>query len=120
MRLDKKKKLVQKRRWRIRKKISGTAQRPRLSVRFSEKHIYAQCIDDEEGKTLLASSTLAKDLKDQGLKPNVAGAAQMGKHFGEKAKASGMNALIFDRGGRRFHGCVKAFADAVRETGLNF
>ena len=120
MRLDKKQKLVQKRRWRIRSKIKGTAERPRLSIHFSGQHIYAQCINDDEGKTLIATTTLQKDLKSENIKPNVAGAVIVGKALGKKAKAAGLSAIVFDRGGRRYHGVVKAFADAVREEGLKF
>ncbi len=120
MKLDKKKELLQKRRWRIRKKVSGTTERPRLSVHFSNKHIYAQCIDDEAGKTLLYVSSLDKDLRDQNLRATVTGATELGKMIGERAKAAGTERVVFDRGGRRYHGCVKAFADAAREAGLNF
>ncbi len=120
MNIFKKLDLLQKRRWRIRKTIKGTQERPRLSVHFSNKHVYAQCIDDETGRTLASVSSLAKDLRDQKLKANQASAVILGKLLGEKAKAAGISALVFDRGGRRYHGCVKAFADAVREAGLQF
>lgn len=120
MRLLKKKILVRKRRFRVRKKLRGTAERPRLSVHFSGKHIYAQCIDDENGKTLASSSTLAKDLRSEGLKANVESAAKLGAIFGEAAKAAKVEKVIFDRGERRYHGAVKAFAEAVRETGIQF
>ena len=120
MNLKKKKELLQKRRWRIRKKVRGTAERPRLSVRFTNKHIYAQCIDDVEGKTLVYLSSLSKDVADAKLHANVEGAAELGKRFGEKAKSSGVERVVFDRGGRLYHGCVKAFADATREAGLEF
>lgn len=120
MRLDKKQKLIQKRRWRIRNKIKGTAERPRLTIRFSGQHIYAQCINDDEGNTLVSASTTEKDLKAQKIKPNVSGATTIGKAFGQKAKAAGVSAIVFDRAGRRYHGAVKAFADAVREEGLKF
>jgi large subunit ribosomal protein L18 len=120
MNLQKKAELRQKRRWRIRKKVVGDAARPRLSVHFSNKHIYAQAIDDEQGATLVFVSTLGKELRDQKLKANVAGAASLGKAFGEKAKAAGIGQVVFDRNGRKYHGCVKTFADAAREAGLDF
>ncbi len=120
MKLEKKKELLQKRRWRIRKKVVGSAERPRLTVHFSNKHIYAQCIDDASGKTLVYLSTNGKDLIDQKLRPNIAGATKLGKVVGEKAKGAGIETVVFDRGGRLYHGCVKAFADAAREAGLKF
>ena len=122
MRLDKKQKLLQKRRWRIRKKVVGTALRPRLSLKLTHQHIYAQCIDDEAGKTLVAVTTLSKKAaKDKSsIRPNVEGATQLGKTFGEKALKAGVQMLVFDRGGRRYHGTVKAFADAVRAAGVSF
>ena len=85
MKLKKKKQLLQKRRWRIRKKVSGDSNRPRLAVRFSQKHIHAQCIDDLVGHTLAYLSTVAKDAK--GNLPNIEGATAFGKLFGEKAKS---------------------------------
>lgn len=113
-------KLLQRRRWRIRKKVAGTAQRPRLSVRFTNKHIYAQCIDDAEGRTLVFLSSLDKDLRSQKLAANLKGAESLGKAFGEKAKAAGIESVVFDRNGRAYHGCIKVFADSVRASGLNF
>jgi len=110
----------QKRRWRIRKKATGTALRPRLTVTFTNQHIHAQIIDDEAQKTLVSASTLAKDVRDDKLKPNVEGSSKLGKMLGEKAKGAGIEKVVFDRAGRRYHGCVKAFADAAREAGLNF
>ena len=120
MKIQKKRELAQKRRWRIRKKVAGTEERPRLSVHFSNKHIYAQAINDDEGKTLVFVSTLGKELREQGLKANNAGASALGKSFGEKAKESGISQVVFDRNGRQYHGCVKTFADAAREAGLQF
>lgn len=110
----------QKRRWRIRKRAIGTTERPRLVVTFTNLHIHAQCIDDRSQCTLASASTLGKDVRDQNLKANVAGAAAIGKAIGERAKAAGVEKVVFDRAGRRYHGCVKAFADAAREAGLNF
>ena len=115
----KKKVLEQKRRWRLRRKIAGTSERPRLSLCLSNKHVYAQCIDDTAGKTLAAVCTTSKDLKGEKLLPNVAGAQVVGTKMGEKLKAAGISAVVFDRGARRYHGAVKSFADAVRATGIN-
>lgn len=115
MNLKKKKKIVAKRRLRIRKKISGTLERPRLTVHFSNKHIYAQCINDLEGKTLCSLSTLSKDFKSKAANPNTGTAQALGKDFGQKIKALGFEKVVFDRNGRSFHGTVKAFADAARE-----
>ena len=113
-----KKKLAQNRRWRIRRKISGTAERPRLSLRLSNQHIYAQCVDDEAGRTIVYLSSLSKEVANEGLKPNAAGAVELGKRFAAKAREAGIEAVVFDRGGRLYHGVVKAFADTVRENGL--
>ena len=120
MKLATKKKLLQNRRWRIRKRVRGTAARPRLTVYLSNKHIYAQCIDDDAGKTLVFLSSLGKDLKAENLRPNVEGATALGKKIAEAAKAAGIEAVVFDRNGRLYHGVVKAFAEACREGGLKF
>jgi len=120
MKLAKKQLLAQKRHWRLRRKISGTAERPRLSVAFTHKHIYAQAVNDVTGTTLAYVSSLGKDLRAQGLKANVAGAAALGKVFAAQAVAAGITQVVFDRGTRRYHGSVKAFADAAREGGLKF
>jgi large subunit ribosomal protein L18 len=122
---DKKKdkqKRLERRKWSLRSKLSGTAERPRLSVFRSDKHIYAQVIDDLAGKTLVAvASTTAEargaDLKNGG---NVAAAKAIGKAIAEKAKAAGITKVAFDRGGRQYHGRIKALADAAREGGLQF
>ncbi len=120
MKLETKKNLEQKRHWRVRRKVRGTAERPRLSVCFSNKHIYAQCIDDKLSKTLVALCTTSKELNGEKLLPNMAGSKVLGEKFGAKLKSVGIEAVVFDRGSRRYHGCVKAFADAVRSTGINF
>jgi large subunit ribosomal protein L18 len=112
--------LLQKRKWRIRKTVAGTAARPRLSVKFSGKHIYAQAVDDEAGKTLVFLSTLDPEVRKDKVKGNVNGAKSLGSSFAAKAKAAGVNAVAFDRNGRRYHGRVKTFADAAREGGLQF
>lgn len=109
----------QRRRWHIRKKISGTAERPRLCVFRSSKHIYAQLIDDEAGKTLVAASTVEKSA--EGTKSStVEGAALVGKLVAEKAVKAGISKVVFDRSGYKFHGRVKSLADAARENGLQF
>jgi large subunit ribosomal protein L18 len=112
--------LLQKRKWRIRKTVAGTAARPRLSVKFSGKHIYAQAVDDEAGKTLVFLSTLDPEVRKGNVKGNVNGAKSLGSTFAAKAKAAGVSAVVFDRNGRRYHGRVKTFADAAREGGLQF
>ena len=112
--------LRQKRIWRIRKKVSGTAERPRLCVSFTNKHVYAQAIDDVNGKTLVQVSSLSKDLKGESLSSNRESAVRLGKSFAEKAKAAKIEAMVFDRHGRPYHGRVKEFADAVREGGIKF
>lgn len=120
MKLFEKKRLEQKRRYRIRKKINGTAERPRLSLCLTNKHIYAQCIDDVCGNTICMMSSLTKDLRERHLKPNVGGSVEFGKVFGEFIKSRGITSVVFDRAGRAYHGCVKGFADAVREQGIEF
>lgn len=112
--------LLQKRKWRIRKKITGSAERPRLSVKFSSKHIYAQAINDDAGTTSVYVSSLAPDLRKQKMTSNLAGAKALGTAFAEKAKAVGITKVVFDRNGRPYHGKVKVFADAAREAGLVF
>jgi large subunit ribosomal protein L18 len=93
---------------------------PRLSVHRSSKHIYAQVIDDNAGRTVAAASTLDNDIKFDGGTSNAAAAAAVGKLVAERAKANGVEVVVFDRGGYIFHGRVKALADAAREAGLKF
>jgi large subunit ribosomal protein L18 len=112
--------LLQKRKWRIRKKVVGTAERPRLSVKFSSKHVYAQAINDDSSSTLVFVSSLDPELRKQNLKANVASAKVLGAAFAAKAQIAGINTVVFDRNGRPYHGKVKVFADAVREAGLKF
>jgi large subunit ribosomal protein L18 len=107
---------------RIRKKLQGTAERPRLNVYRSLNHIYVQVIDDLNGKTLVAAST-AEGKKAEGHKRtggNVASAKAVGKTIAERAKAKGVTKVVFDRGGYLYHGRVKALAEAAREAGLQF
>jgi large subunit ribosomal protein L18 len=120
MKIKNTKELAARRRLRVRHKIQGTAARPRLTVRFSQKHIYAQIIDDRAGRTLAAASSLAKDVRDQKVRTNVKGATMLGQRVAEVAKAAGVSAVVFDRGSRRYHGCIKVFADAARAGGLKF
>lgn len=103
---------------RIRKKVSGTAERPRLAVFRSLNHIYAQVIDDVNGKTLAAASTTEKDLKGT-TGGNIEAAQKVGKTVAERAIAAGVSNVVFDRGGYLYHGRVKALLDATREAGLN-
>jgi large subunit ribosomal protein L18 len=112
--------LLQKRRWRIRKKVNGTSARPRLTVRFSARHIYAQAVDDETGSTLVFLSSLDPALRKRKLQANLAGARELGSAFAAKAKAAGLASVVFDRNGALYHGKVKTFADAAREGGLVF
>lgn len=110
-----------KRRQRIRRKISGSETRPRLSVFRSTRHIYAQIIDDGKGQTLVAASTLSGELKDKlsGLKKADA-AKEVGKLLAAKAREKGIAQVVFDRNGFIYHGRVKAVADSCRENGLEF
>jgi large subunit ribosomal protein L18 len=120
MRPEKKRKLLQRRRWRIRKTINGTAERPRMSVRFTGKNIYVQFIDDAAGKTLAAASTLHKDVAGADkMGANVASAEKIGKVAAERALAAGISQVVFDRSGARYHGKVKAVAEAARTAGLS-
>jgi large subunit ribosomal protein L18 len=105
----------------IRKKINGTSDRPRLTVFRSLTNVYAQIIDDEKGLTLVAASTMGKDLRDQiGYGGNVEAARIVGKALAEKAKARNIDHVRFDRNGYRYHGRVRALAEAAREAGLRF
>ena len=113
-------KLLQKRKWRIRKKVTGTAVRPRLSVKFSGKHIYAQLVNDDAGATLVFLSTLDPAVRKANVKGNLSGAKTLGVSFAARAKAAGIASVVFDRNGRPYHGRVKIFAEAAREGGLQF
>jgi large subunit ribosomal protein L18 len=102
---------------RIRRKVRGTAERPRLAVNFSNRNVFAQVIDDDKGQTLCSASTLVKG----GLsRANVETATKIGELIAERAQALGVSAVVFDRGGFIFHGKVKALADAARAKGLKF
>lgn len=120
-RLQKKYESLQRRKARVRIKVKGTPERPRLSVCRSLKHLRVQVIDDSVGRTLAAASTQEKGLLE-GLSgtANLAAAVAVGKAIAERALAAGVSTVVFDRGGRPFHGRIKALADAAREAGLQF
>lgn len=117
--LDDKRRLAQNRKWRVRSVVKGTAARPRLTLKLTNVNIHAQVIDDVVGKTLAAISTVKK-AKGEKILPNVAGCTKFGEEFGTQLKKAGISQVVFDRNGRRYHGTVKAFADAVRKAGVNF
>ena len=121
MQNSKKKKLRQLRKWRIRKKVSGTSERPRMSVTFSNEHIYVQFIDDSKGLTMASASTRHKSTPDRDqLAANVESAKKIGAIAAASAKSRGISKIVFDRNGALYHGKVKALADAAREAGLQF
>ncbi|MFT3836264.1 MAG: 50S ribosomal protein L18 [Myxococcaceae bacterium] len=105
---------------RIRKKLAGTSERPRLSIYKSLKHLYAQVIDDSSGKTLAFASSLSKELKGKDEGDKKADAKRVGALIAEKCKAAGVTAVVFDRNGFPYHGRVAAAADGAREAGLQF
>ncbi len=106
---------------RLRKKVSGTSERPRLAVHFSERHITAQVIDDTAGKTVVSVHTTEPELRsDKTSRANVTTAAKVGKLVAERGAAKQIKKVVFDRGGFKYHGKVKALADAAREAGLEF
>ncbi|MBL8024286.1 MAG: 50S ribosomal protein L18 [Elusimicrobia bacterium] len=109
------------RRLRVRRKIHGTAVKPRLSVYRAQKHMYAQLVDDSAGRTLAAASSLLSDLK-KSLKTgaNIEAARKVGETIAEKAKGLNISGVVFDRGGRAYHGRIKAVADGARSAGLHF
>jgi large subunit ribosomal protein L18 len=110
-----------KRHLRVRKKINGTIARPRLSVFRSSKHMYAQLIDDINGVTIAAASTMDKELTESvGNGGNVEAAKKVGELIAARAKAKGVSAVVFDRGGYLYHGRIQALAEAAREAGLEF
>ena len=112
-----------RRKKRVRKKIKGTPESPRLTVFKTAKHIYAQIIDDSAGRTLVTASTVAKDLNskaNKGIGGNIKGAVLVGEAIGKKGRKGGIKRVVFDRNGFLYHGRVKALADAARENGLEF
>jgi large subunit ribosomal protein L18 len=121
MRPEAKKRLCQLRHWRIRKKVEGTAARPRMAVKFTNEHIYVQFIDDAKGVTLASTSTRSKAIENRDkLAANKASAKTLGKIAADAAKAKGIQSVVFDRAGAKYHGKVKELADAAREAGLKF
>jgi large subunit ribosomal protein L18 len=102
---------------RVRRKVQGTTERPRLAVYFSHRNVTAQVIDDSVGRTLVAASTMKKGTNTVA---NITNAQTIGKAIAEKAKAANITSVVFDRGGHKYHGKVKALADAAREAGLQF
>ncbi len=109
-----------KRHSRIRKRVSGTSERPRLCIAKTLRHLYAQIIDDEARITLVQASTLESALRGDIHGANVAAAEKLGAVLAERAKAGGVSSVVFDRGGHVYHGVVKAFAEACRKGGLQF
>ena len=120
MRTEYKHRLAQLRHWRVRKTVTGTAARPRMSVKFTGQHIYVQFIDDVVGKTLVAVGTRDKVAPTEVKGANAANAVLTGKRAAAAAKDKGIESVVFDRGASRYHGKVKALADAARESGLKF
>jgi large subunit ribosomal protein L18 len=110
----------QQRHFRVRKKLTGTTERPRLNVYRSNKNIAVQIIDDTKGHTLAAASSTDASLRGSTKGGNLAGAQAVGKLIAEKAQAAGITKVVFDRGGYLYHGRIKALADAAREGGLDF
>ena len=117
---QKKAELRKRRHYRVRKRVQGTAARPRLAVFRSSAHISAQIIDDRAGKTLAAAATVEPDVKSSGGTGNKDAAATVGRLLAERAKAAGVTTVVFDRGGFLYHGRVAALADAARAAGLEF
>jgi large subunit ribosomal protein L18 len=113
---------LERRQFRTRKNIFGEPERPRLSVFRSDKHIYAQLIDDYAGKTLVSVASTSADIRGAELKNggNIAAAQKVGQTIAERAKSMGITKVAFDRGGRMYHGRIKALADAARKGGLKF
>jgi large subunit ribosomal protein L18 len=105
---------------RIRKKVSGTAERPRFCVSITTNHIYCQFIDDVTGRTLVNTSSLSAQFKAENARPNMDGAALLGKLAAEAAKAANVTEVVFDRSGYKYHGRIKAIAEAARANGLKF
>ncbi len=111
---------VVKRHKRLRKKVSGTSDRPRLCIAKTLRHLYVQIIDDEARITLLQASTLEPALREELRGSNIATAKKLGAILAERAKDKGVTSVVFDRGGHVYHGVIKAFADACRKGGLQF
>lgn len=114
------KELTRRRHARIRRRVFGTPERPRLAVFRSNQHIYAQIIDDTAHHTLVAASTLEAEIKSKGDTSTQEGASAVGQLLAERAKEKGISQVVFDRGGKLYHGRIAALADAAREAGLSF
>ncbi len=115
------KELKERRHGRIRKRVFGNSKRPRLCVFKSLNHIYAQIIDDSKGQTIVSASTLDKEIRElPGNKSNINFAKKVGELIAERASKAGITKVVFDRAGYKYHGCIKALADAAREKGLQF
>lgn len=108
-----------RRHFRVRKKVVGTAERPRLVVSRSSRHLFVQVIDDSIGQTLASASTMEETLRKENADKS-AKARTVGKNIAERAKAKGISSVVFDRGGNKYHGRIAALADAARESGLDF
>lgn len=119
-RTDEKKKVRFKRKRRIRSRVNGTAERPRLAVFRSNQHIYVQLVDDVKASTMVSASTLEEELRAQKLRPTIDGAKTIGNLIAKRALAKNINEVVFDRGGYLYHGRIKALAEAAREGGLKF
>ena len=114
-------KRLERRKWSVRARVKGTPERPRLSVFRSDKHIYAQVIDDLAGRTLASAASTSTEVRGELANGgNVAAAKLVGRAIADRAKAAGITKVAFDRGGRQYHGRVKALAEAAREGGLQF
>ncbi len=109
-----------KRHSRLRRRVIGTADRPRLQIHRTLHHIYATVVDDARGHTLVAASTREKEVAELGSRSNVDAARKVGEAIGRKAKAAGIDSVVFDTSGLKYHGRVAALADAAREAGLEF
>src|SRR2546421_6105744 len=121
MRTEQKHRLAKLRHWRIRKKVTGTKERPRMAVCFTNKNIHIQFVDDTAGRTLAAASTTSKTTPErEKMAANAASAKALGAFAAQAALGKGIKSVVFDRGGSRYHGKVKALADAAREAGLQF
>ncbi len=115
------KEFIQRRHQRVRRKVVGTSERPRLAVFRSNKHIYAQVIDDTKHHTLVSASTLDRELQPElSTGATCDASAQVGQLIAQRAKAKGIEKVVFDRGGNLYHGRIKSLADAAREAGLDF
>jgi len=120
MDLSKKKLIQKKRKFRVRKNINGTEKKPRLSLKFTNKHIYAQCIDDEKGKTLSFITSNCNIFKKDNIKNNIEGCKVIATFFSKKLESLSINKSVLDRGYKKFHGKVKAFYEVLKKEGFVF